>query len=587
MKRLIIQSVILLCAVLFWYPEIYGAETPAAEDSVFVQDTETKKILIDSLIVIGVEDSVRNSILPLLLSVKGNILNQGYIDHDIKAMESKLKEDGWWNAKVVSKADTVSDEKVVLTYEIMPGKPAIFGEIAEKTAGNPGFNIPVPGQSLYGKVFKVQEYKKVLDDIIEVFFSNGYPNPVISPEFTSAGDTISVKLDILPGTQAQIDSISITGIERTKPYVILRSLGEIKGMKAGPEALIAAKRALISEGIVGLAGEPEIFYTGDGKGVLVLNLNEEMQGSFDGALGYQPSDDGGGELVGRINFLFPNIAGTGRYGRFQWENAGKNTENLDVEYREPWILGTPYSVSGAFSQEQRGEQDYTKTTMQLNAGRKFGNIQTDLGIIYEKVSADSLNSSGAKGINAGIQWDNVDNPQNPSSGVEYAVRWAGMSKEYRFGLKENHNIERLELDLNHFLRVGNKKAAAIFLRYLNVDIPKDDTNQADKFWLGGSSSIRGYREKSFPAVQALWATVEYRFLGEKSSRTFLFLDSGYIMNYVGTASGKVVKDQKYLTGYGFGVRIDSRAGTLGFDYGLGKGDSISQGKLHVSLMNSF
>jgi len=52
----------------------------------------------------------------------------------------------------------------------------------------------------------------------------------------------------------------------------------------------------------------------------------------------------------------------------------------------------------------------------------------------------------------------------------------------------------------------------------------------------------------------------------------------------GDAYGK-----KNLTriGYGFGLRLESRAGTLGFDYGLGKGDSPGQGKLHVRLSAEF
>ena len=48
-----------------------------------------------------------------------------------------------------------------------------------------------------------------------------------------------------------------------------------------------------------------------------------------------------------------------------------------------------------------------------------------------------------------------------------------------------------------------------------------------------------------------------------------------------------MKKNTTLTGYGFGVRLTSRAGILGFDYGLGRGDSPGEGKLHVRVSTAF
>ena len=39
--------------------------------------------------------------------------------------------------------------------------------------------------------------------------------------------------------------------------------------------------------------------------------------------------------------------------------------------------------------------------------------------------------------------------------------------------------------------------------------------------------------------------------------------------------------------YGFGIRIETRLGLFGVDYGLGEGDSFLQGKVHVGLVNWF
>ena len=573
--------------ILIWHINTLMADISSERQTPVFKEPQRAEVIIDSVAVYGTNEDNISKILPLLISVKGNILNQGYIEHDRNIIETLIRDEGWWNVHVNSVSDTLVNGKAILSFNIETGNPVLFGDISVKTFGKAGFDIPSPGYTFYGKKFISGDFEKTINEIKVTLSQNGYPEALISPLYTAKGDTVFVEIEVIPGNQANIDLITVTGLIRTKPSVILKPLKNIIGMKAEPETIVKASKIISGEGIASLDGDPEILYTDDGKAILEIRMLEQMQGSFDGALGYQPSDDGGGEIIGRVNLLFPNIGGTGRYGKFRWENSGNKNENLEVKYREPWLLGMPYSVSGGFSQEQRGVQDYTKTTMQVSVVRKFGLFQMETGYRYEKVSADSLNSSGANGIDAGILWENTDYSYNPSSGVAYAVRWSEMKKKYNFGMKESHSVGRIEFDLDHYIISGKKKTTAILIRYRHVDIPEDASNQADKFWLGGSSDIRGYREKSFPAVKAIWATAEYRFLGEKTSRTFIFIDSGYLENYIKASNLETVTNHKYLTGYGFGFRIDSKAGTLGFDYGLGRGDGISQGKLHVSLMNSF
>ena len=90
----------------------------------------------------------------------------------------------------------------------------------------------------------------------------------------------------------------------------------------------------------------------------------------------------------------------------------------------------------------------------------------------------------------------------------------------------------------------------------------------------------------FPTVKALWSSIEYRILTGEVSRAFVFADTGYLLNRIKSYEG-FTKKTETLFGYGFGIRIQSRAGTLGFDYGLGRGDSPGDGKLHVTLSTDF
>ena len=73
-------------------------------------------------------------------------------------------------------------------------------------------------------------------------------------------------------------------------------------------------------------------------------------------------------------------------------------------------------------------------------------------------------------------------------------------------------------------------------------------------------------------------SIEYRYLMGERSRIFVFYDGGYIK-----------KTDSYLIkqGYGWGFRISTKVGLIGFDYGIGEDDSPVNGKIHFGIENNF
>ncbi|MFC1489972.1 outer membrane protein assembly factor [Candidatus Latescibacterota bacterium] len=549
---------------------------------------ETENTVLDSVSIIGIEPLSEDDLKSIILSEKGGILNEGLIKHDINALVEHFQKEGWWKAVVTASVDTTYGNPIVLTYSANMGKPAVFGDVNFHSEDMLPEFINIPAPDFNGQPLKNQYLEQIVNNIVSQFTSNGYPDVVLSPSLIASGDTVHVNVLIDSGQRAEVDSIAIYGLSRTKDFVVRREIEHLMGNMAGREVVSSAKNAIGKISFLRLAGDPYIDYSHDSICTLVLNLEEGSQGSFDGAVGYQPtSDNKSAEIVGMIDLAFPNLMGTGRASYIRWENLGENTEDLELRYIEPRILGSPYNISGSFAQEQRDKQDYTKTIIQSAVSRDIGRLTSNGGYRYEKVSSDSLNSSSAHGIDAGITWNAIDNPANPVSGILYSVRWSKVSKKYRFGTKSSHNLERLEFDLDHYIPTFPSQTVAILLRYRRIETPSENLTLSDRYWLGGTSSIRGYREKIFPAVKALWATLEYRLIRGEASRVFVFVDSGYLSNIIKEADGSFNKHTINRTGYGFGIRIESRAGTLGFDFGLGKGDSFGEGKFHVGLANSF
>jgi len=77
--------------------------------------------------------------------------------------------------------------------------------------------------------------------------------------------------------------------------------------------------------------------------------------------------------------------------------------------------------------------------------------------------------------------------------------------------------------------------------------------------------------------------LEYLYLLASSSHVFLFFDGGYF--YQRDRDQKVIEDYKF--GYGFGMRIETRLGAIGIDYGLGEGRGLTSGLVRMGLTNKF
>ena len=108
---------------------------------------------------------------------------------------------------------------------------------------------------------------------------------------------------------------------------------------------------------------------------------------------------------------------------------------------------------------------------------------------------------------------------------------------------------------------------------------------SDYFRFGGATTLRGYTENQFIGSRVAWTNAEYRFLLERHSYFFALFDMGFV--YLPGNSTNTSSTQLFRYGYGIGIRVDSPLGNIGVTTAFGKGDSFRQGKLHISLVNSF
>jgi hemolysin activation/secretion protein len=138
-------------------------------------------------------------------------------------------------------------------------------------------------------------------------------------------------------------------------------------------------------------------------------------------------------------------------------------------------------------------------------------------------------------------------------------------------------VSRDELDVSGAARVGHA-AAIVFRAGVRAVLSRADLLPLELYALGGTESVRGFREEQFRSWAVGWASLEPSFCMGSVSRVYPLADVG------GYRDGDRWRP---ACGYGAGMRTAAGIGVVGLDYGVAFGDSPGRGKVHLSLQTEF
>jgi outer membrane protein insertion porin family len=518
--------------------------------------------------------------------------------------------------------------------------PALADRIVKKTYSNIQISNPIEieGNRFFqkqellshimlkpGLIYRDDLLERSIDQILMLYDENGFPYCEVSPsdfKITDEGK-LSFSLEVDEGPRVKINKVEFEGLKNTKEKVIRResriqrdSFGFFSQSKVNQCLERLRKLSYIKdiEEVSLLAENDPIRGLSPETAVLKIKLTERRNNSFSGILGYVPSArtfrtspssvNRNGYLTGKIDLVFDNIFGTGRRVDLNWYKKDPYSSYFSFSYREPWILGLPPTLEFGISQ-----MDYDSTYLQISitAGLLFNpleKISWEAEVGWEKVvpgPAGETYLPHSRKYKAGVNLtiNLLDDLNNPRKGLFHQT-------QVTYGRKRNYSTAddtpkkeviydtKFSLDLEHFLPTFSKQTfmTGIHLRGMTTDEESDDPSGSvpfpEQFKLGGINSLRGYREEEFSGTKVAWTNLEYRFLLGLESRFFVFADYGYFFRQARSTEDKILrKISGKKLGYGFGIRIDSRAGLLGIDYGIGEKDRLSEGKIHFGIVNSF
>jgi len=462
-------------------------------------------------------------------------------------------------------------------------------------------------ESMKGSPFIIDELETSFSDLLDHFENDGFPFTSISVESTffycdstNGENLVDLYINFSKSQVSTIDTIIISGNTKTKDYVIKRNLRLRKEEPYSQDKIdnipIKLNRLHFFEPVE----TPRYYFNSKNKGVLHVSVKEKGTNSFDGIIGYIPpaNENETGYLTGLANINLRNLFGTGRALAFKWNKINRYSQELELAYLEPWILGLPINIDLLLFQRQ---QDSSYVQRLLNGNFEFLATESmSAALIFSQdytipTESDSrgftvYNSTiFTSGVNLKI--DTRDDLFVPTGGLFFLNSYKYRSKningpeEYISDtMNTSPNQYSIELDFMIHYKLWSRHIPTVGLHLR--EIRGDNVEISDMYRFGGATTLRGYREDQFTGNRLLWTNLEYRYLLGRRSYAFLFTDVGYYLQDELPTLG-LVQATAVKVGYGLGITFETALGLLGVSYALGEGDTFNKGKIHFGLIGEF
>jgi outer membrane protein insertion porin family len=539
----------------------------------------------------------------------GTSIFDGMVDTIKSRIDYGISQNGFYDFKLEKAEFKYSDDssKVDLTLTVQEGDFTLINKIIFTTIDSiDSLNIFSFFKYLEGSIFISQDVEVSIIEILDYYEDDGFPFCSVKIESiffyedtTDQSPLADIYLHIDKGLKSSFDKVEIIGNTKTKDYVLIRNLRLNKGEKYSQGRINKIPKQLNRMRFFEPVQVPSFYINSINEGVLQISVKEKETNNFDGIVGYVPGrEDEKGYFTGFVNVSLRNLFGTGRAAAIRWQQEDRYSQELELKYLEPWILSYPFNIEVGLFQRK---QDTSYVQRRFNGSVEFlatEDISASLLFAAESIipsESDSnrftvFNSSSIlTGINLKI--DTRDDVYAPTEGLLFLNTYKFNAKKINGpknfitpDTKTNINLQMLELDFSYFYELFNRQIAALGIHA--KELRGDFFEISDLYKLGGTNTLRGFRENQFLGNRIFWSNLEYRYLLSRRSFAFLFFDTGYFLKNEDKLRN-IEKVSSFKTGYGLGLSLETALGVMKVSYALAGGNSFSEGLIHFGLLNEF
>lgn len=468
--------------------------------------------------------------------------------------------------------------KLDLVIKVLPGHPVRIGEL--RVQGLPAeLAEPVltTTQGSLPPCFDEQRLQIMEQDLHQRLARNGYFNGQV--EHTVAlmdSDRVRVEFRVAAGAWYRYDSCSVQGVEPDLQALAHRILSTAVPKPYNPELLNQLRDRLR---MLELFRKIDLRSEALGDSLLLLRgvLVSRSPRTLDIGLGFWA----GAGPAGRVRWYHRNFFRRGRGLMF----ALQGSQQLVSLKGSIWwpALGIPFSrlqLTGGWENHWESNYRLMSESVELEmrvqpsvqilgeGGVNFSYIRLrnrdDETLIDEQTGLETV-------FSAGLQWDNTDEPLQPSQGstVQQVLKWTvpGFFTESHFILEETI-LTRYQQLAGKAVLAGRGKLGLAWPVSGDHDLPPHQ-----RFYAGGTGSVRGFQRRMVGPLSAddiplggmsiLETSLEIRFPVRNKIWGALFLDGGQVwVNRGGISLG----DLRLATGPG--VLASTPVGPLRLDLGF-------------------
>lgn len=308
---------------------------------------------------------------------------------------------------------------------------------------------------------------------------------------------------------------------------------------------------------------------------LLLDIIPEFENNISGLFGANRANDGNWITNGEIELYLENIWSTASNSLFHWKRLNEKSEIISILHYEPSLWNLPFGLQLKLDKELR-DQEYIlqkKEFRIFSSPNRYGkwfygssvltilptNIGNSLGLLNHKSSSILL----------GIINDKRNHRWLPTNGSYWDI-------SVSIGKQIEDNISNPKgdwsLDNGFYWSINSFLSYHINLYVKGIWVENGNVHKGQKIRYGGVNNLRGYRDDQFISASLCIPSMELVSNVRKDLQLFAFIESA------------IQKEHKpYPLGFGMGIKQVSRSSIVSATIGFGRGDLISEAKLHIKF----
>lgn len=429
--------------------------------------------------------------------------------------------------------------------------------------------------------------------IIETLQNNGYPQAKVKLDhFAFYPDSITAFLNIEKGPHYVFDKLAIKGDLQVSKSFLAGYTGIKKGQDYSHQKLIDLNQKLNGLGFGMPIANPSVNLLVDTVQI-ELPIKKVSNNRFDGILGIVPNDKTTGKLLltGELNIQLQNIAKQGEQIDLQWHKLQAASQDLLLNFKIPYLFNTNIGTSTGFKLLKQ-DSTYINLLTEFGLQYYFGS-RNYIGLTYRYSSSDMLQADSLLAPNSwsyvsnqyglSFNYQKLDYPFNPHRG--YSIQTNAFIGNKKVLKEPISTVQQFQFDYNLQYYWYLSPRSTLLTKHLSSfsEAPLFSVSELSR--IGGLKTVRGFNESSLYTTSYGILSLEYRYIFEKNSALFAFVDAAWFE----------LKGQPYYYNYplglGLGMFFKTKAGIFTLSYAVGRTQEqnfeLKSAKIHFGIIGQF